>query len=699
MKLTNLLTRLTNKKEETKTEYFFAVEITEDIIKSSVWTVVNGHTEVVKTGPVKNWDGQNQEKLLAGVDESVSLASQNLSPQPSGVIFGLPDSWVDKDNINPEKKAYLKPLCESLELKPLGFVITNTAVVQYLKIEEGSPVSAIFLQLNSTEINLSLVKLGKVIGSEVVGRSGDLGADVEEGLSRFKDIDTLPSRMILYDGKNDFEEDKQQLTSYDWEEKLPFIHFPKVEVLPLEASIKAVSLAGGSEVAKSLGFEIKEKEPGKEEVKETLGFTNQDIALVQPEPKPEPKIEPKTETKINLIQLIKVKLFSLKLPHFKLKFPRLNLIIPGFVILLILVFYAYWYLPKAQVTLYFEPKNIDQAFTITASTDAKIIDVAKATLPAETVDISVSGSQSLPTTGTKLIGNPAAGDITIYNKTSQAKTFTQATVLIDPSNLTFTLDEDTTIASSSSQESSEGVITITPGKANAKITAKSIGAEGNLANDTRLVFKQFSEADFYAKTSGLSNGSSQEVKAVSQADQDQLLTNLTNQLINQAQTDLQSRLGNDKRSMTIKGQDKLTSKNFNHNVGEQADNLTLEAKLDYQTLSYSQKDLLTLLSAFVQDKIPADFIIGSTNDAELTAVKMVKNTATASVDFQIQLLPKLDLPAIKAKIKGRYPQAIQPFLTSLPSFLKADIIIKPSLPKALKTLPHVAKNITLEIKN
>lgn len=713
MKLINLLTKL-KRKEAAKLEYFLAIELTDDIVKSAVWTVVDGHTKIVKIGPANIWDGQNQEKLLTAVDESISVAEQNLKPEPSGVIFGLPDSWVDKDSINIEKKAYLKFVCDSLALKPLGFVVSNTAVIQYLKIEEGSPASAIFLQLNSTEINLSLVKLGKLVGNEVVGRSDDLGADVEEGLARFKNIDTLPSRMILYDGKSDFEEDKQQLISYDWEEKLPFIHFPKVEVLPIEASIMAVSLAGGSEVAQSLGFEIKPQESTKEEkpmskekviTEDRLGFAAEDAALAVElvtvtEPEIESKIEPEEtsepiRTKLPALQLMKDRFSGIKLP--KVILPRLSLSIIGFIVLIGLVFSAYWFLPKAKITLYFDQTSIEQSFNITIDPTVKTFDSIKTILPGEMVEISAEGGQSIATTGTKLVGEAAAGDAVIYNKTNQVKTFTQGTILIGPGNLAFSLDENTTVASaSSSVDQNENTIT-SPGKANAKITAKSIGTESNLAADSKLSFKQFSDADYYVKTSGLSGGTSREARAVAQKDLDELLTKLTADLVDKAQADLQTKLGTDKRSVEIKDKDKLTSKSFNHTLNEEADNLTLTAKLNYTTLSYNYSELQQLSNAAIREKIPADFQLTESSEINLTAAKLAANNmATATVDFKAKLVPKLNFDEIKAKIKGRYPQATQEYLASLPNFLSAEIVIKPNF---LKTLPRISKNITLEIKS
>ena len=734
MELKNLLTKFKNK-EETP-EYFFALEIDSDHVKSAIWTVLANQTKIVKLGTTENWDGTSEEELLVAVDKSISVASENLSPEPTGVIFGTPESWIDKDNIIPDKKKLLKLICEQLELKPLGFVVTNIALIQYLKNEEGTPPSAIFLQLKLEEIGVILVRLGKIIGTHSVGRSEDLGTDVEEGLSRFKNIDHLPSRMILFNSEADFEEAKQQLISYDWQDKLPFIHFPKVEVLSADDSIKAVALAGGSEVAKALGFEIKQS---KTTTAEDLGFiNNQDVAAqVQPEVEPEAEPEISVETVFktpsdpivdesdtslsstvainkssfdvgNVIQksigLFKTKISQLKsLPLMSL-FSKthigFSLVIGGLFLILIAVLISYWYLPKAQVTIFVEPKTIEEELKLIINSQLDSLNADTGTLPGELLEISVSGEKDKPTTGSNLVGDSAMGEITIFNKTSNSKTFAIGTVLIGSDNLTFTLDEEITVASRSSQEDDEGVITITPGKSKAEITAKSIGPEGNYSSDSKLTFKQFSEEDFSAKTeTGLSGGTAREVKAVSQQDQDELLEILTVDLKNKAAADLKQQLGAGLALIEVDAGQKVISKTFNHDVGEEADSLRLAVKLEYTGFSYSLSDLNLLLQQAVKEKIPDNFQISTASQTEIEPAVLISDSqAKIDVSFKSQLIPKLDFSEIKKNLTGRYPNVIQEYLATLPNFVRADIKITPNLPDKLKTLPRVTKNIIIDVQ-
>ena len=362
--------------------------------------------------------------------------------------------------------------------------------------------------------------------------------------------------------------------------------------------------------------------------------------------------------------------------------------------LAILLFALYWYLPKAKVVFYLEPQVVNQALELTLDAEATTAAAGSSVLPVQLAAKTVSGSQTVQTTGRKTIGDPAEGGVTIYNKTAGSKTFAAGTLLLGPDKLAFSLDEETTVASRSATEDGDGVITITPGKAEAKITAANIGPESNLAADTRLSFKQFSEDDYYAKTSGLSGGTASEVQAVSQEDLAELEKSLVDGLINQAKIELGQSLGGDQKVIETKDKLKLVDKNFSAAEGEPADELSLTGKREYEGIIYRQAELDLLLKEAIKTKIPDNFLISEFSGLELGAVENMSLT----VSYEAKLLPRLDLSEIKRNLRGRYPERVEEYLTSLPQFVSADIAIYPNLPLVLKTLPRLSKNINLEIK-
>jgi len=119
---------------------------------------------------------------------------------------------------------------------------------------------------------VTLVDLGKILGTNLVVRSGSVGADLAEGLSRFERDIAFPARVLIYDGEENLEEVRQQLINYPWQDqKVSFLHLPKVEILSADFDIKAIVLASASQMAdvKDVEFlgEEKEDEEERSEVK------------------------------------------------------------------------------------------------------------------------------------------------------------------------------------------------------------------------------------------------------------------------------------------------------------------------------------------------------------------------------------------------------------------------------------------------
>ena len=240
------------KKQKNTPELFLAVEIHESMIKSAVWQVEDETPSIVALGSYELWD--TEDSLINGVDASLTEAIRGIDTEPDRVIFGLPDSWLVENRIHPTKQKLIKRLIKELDLKAIGMVTITEAIVSHLKTQEGVPPTVILLEIYPSKVIVSLVNLGEIQAQEEVGRSDDLARDVEEGLARFE-AEKLPARFVLTNG-GDLENEEQQIIGYSWTEKLPFIHLPKVQVLPIDFSIRAIALSGGSEAAKAIGLEI-----------------------------------------------------------------------------------------------------------------------------------------------------------------------------------------------------------------------------------------------------------------------------------------------------------------------------------------------------------------------------------------------------------------------------------------------------------
>lgn len=711
MELGSLLTKF-NQPKTNHSEQFLAVCIGSETVHAAVWQMDTDIAKIASLGSIEEWSG-DESKLATTVDASLATALESIEREPDKIIFGLPESWVVDDKIAPERQPLLKDLADKLSLKPIGFVVITEALTHWLKAKEGTPPTTILLELSETEVIVTLVKIGKSSGSKIVGRSDDLGADVEEGLARFGQAESLPSRMIMYDGHLDLEAARQTLLSYPWQDKLPFLHFPKIEILDKDVVIRAVSFAGGTDTTTATPDTPEEKTPPTP-TPEAMGFyKNTDVGTPTPPtptmvhhplpqahpphthiPTSQVKSRPSLLTKI--AHAIRHQFHQLQLMVTTIK-PKKIPIIAGLVVGALGICVAgavgaYWALPSATVTLYVTPKTIRETVQVIID-PTHDTDINKKQLHGETLESEAEDTLQKDTTGESEVGDKAKGDITLFNKTSGVKKFPTGTILSGPSGLQFTLDKDISVASQSATDTG-----ITFGKTITAITASQVGSDSNIGSNVSLTIKGFDTSSYSAKTNiALTGGSSRQVHSVAKSDQDTLLKELTEKLTGQAIDTLKSRADSDETVIDTGVVTAIVDKKFTKAVGDEADTVSLTAKLRVKTLKFKTSELLQLASNASKDA--TDFT--PVNDAisvTLQDVDIEQDQAAVTAAVNTQLIPKLNSQEIISNIKGKYPEETENYLKSLPNFSKVEIEFSPKLPKKLATFPHRAANIHLDIK-
>jgi len=714
----NLVNLFGNKSKVPEPEYFLAVEIHESLIKTALWEILEGQPEIINVGSYESWT--DEESLINGVDSSLDQAIKVIKGQPKRVIFGLPDSWMELDKIHATKTKLITHLCKELGLDPIGVVTTNRAVAHYLKKREGMPPTVVLLEVYTSKVAVSYVYLGEVKQTEEAARSGDLAHDVEEGLTRM-DLPNYPARFILTNG-NSLEEESQQITAFPWTDRLPFKHIPKVEVLPIDFSIKAIALTGGVEAVQFLGLEVTED---KTVVKssdddsnlvipvetpstmEELGFAYEETSAPATIPMAPTTLEvvsddgssPETsndepefafsgdEADLSPTKKPHLNFVLPVLPRFKsLHFPHLNYLFLFTVpVILVLGFLAYLFFGQAQLTIHFDPQKINKQLGIA---------IAETTLPgiptliASKKTFTGSAQESISTTGTATVGDKATGTITIANKTTVPIILKSgSTVKNDTGKYTFVLQDDVTIASASALDNTKA--------AGVKVTAVKIGAEYNLLKGTvfsvgdylKSVAAAVSEADF-------AGGTSRTVNAVSKDDQDKLLSIATEKIKTKVQGDSQAANPGFK---TLPFSDiQFTKKQFDHNLSEEAATVSLILEGSLDALVYSEDSLYNLAIGEIQSQIPA----GSFTKKETTTVSLDNPAKTdgryqSKVTIETTLYPQIDEQKMAEFVKGKLVSGIRHFFEPIPGFTGLDIKIFPPIPLITKILPF--RNITFDL--
>ncbi len=196
----------------------------------------------------------SREDFIAVIDRTISRAEEILPPdiETHQTIFGVKASWVTAETkkIKKEYLEKLKKVCDSLDLTPIGFMVTTEAIIHLLQSDEGAPLSAMFAEIEKTTINLSLFRGGQLIQSVTSPRGDSAPETVDKLVSHFT-VPVLPARIIIYQTKHD-ERTQQSFLNHQWSKTLPFLHMPQVLVLPLNYASRAVAFGAATQ----MGFAI-----------------------------------------------------------------------------------------------------------------------------------------------------------------------------------------------------------------------------------------------------------------------------------------------------------------------------------------------------------------------------------------------------------------------------------------------------------
>lgn len=692
-------------KSKEKPEYFVALELESEKIGAAVFTIADGKAKV-KGLSIEQYVGDWQ-RLIEATDVAVSKAAGEIAlTEIKKAVFGLPPNFLEGDKLSKDKLPHLKKLTSELELIPCGFVIVPEAINFYLEEKEGGLQTNILIGVTKKEFTVSLFRVGKLTEQIKVERSEYVTSDLEKALEKFKGVDIFPSKILLYDGE-DLESVKEELLKYPWAANNKFLHFPKIEILPINLTLLAVVSAAASELTKKISEQDQE-----EVTKERIQQEKQEVLQITAK-----RVDPrslgfiKEDTKAAQVKDLEPPLvkdrFKISLPKIPLKFPKIlpqgkkiTLFIIVFIMIVFLavsgyVFASYQF-PKATLTLIVDPKVFETVQEISVNTELLTPSGQTNEIPGKLLTLEVSGTKNAPTTGKKIIGDPAKGMVTLYNKTTTTRTFDKGTK-ISAKNLVFTLDDASTVPAAT-----ESVDGLKYGKSTGQVTTVKIGPEGNLPSQTEFIIVDFSTSSYSGRNEqAFSGGTSREVSSVSSFDQESVVTTLSEELKEQAKKELASKLATGEKLLDTSLSAEVVSRKFSHEVGAQAAELTLNLVMKYQGVSYQEKDLLIPMEKIVAANILPGFEFrpeyAIINFSELTSrenneVFHFKTTINA------KLFPKIDTEKIKREVAGLPITALESYTKEVPNISGFEIAFRSPFSLFRDKLPKSPKNITLEIK-
>lgn len=694
---------------------FWLISVEESTVSVSLVSKETNNFSIPFFGSKKNWSFDSEDSFISAVDESLSEVSEKLNlsedEEPEFSAFVLPPFWVGSDGkIIGSKLKLIESVCKNLKLKPMGFIANDEAITEEANSQDGFPASFILIDLKEKSFTLSLVYLGKIKERLHKTFSDKFTAGlVESALLEINSESTLPPQIIIF-GASD-ESVVSEIRNFPWVGKKNievFLHFPSVkfysneEIVNIFAKTIIIQMGGSlvSSPVKKIEENLEEKNEFQEVDAADLGFS-EEAEILEPIVFNEDLVEPSVNfnEEKEILPKIKRNNFNFKL-NFKLpkiSFPKFKKIsfwpFAFFPVLLLIPFFF----SKADITLFVTPYNFSKKIPVTL--DSTVESLSDNTIPVGKKTFNISSSATIKTTGQKVVGEKAQGEIIIYNKLDKSQSLVKGSVLTDSTGKKFELINSVSIASSSS-DLDAGIINL--GQTKALVSASDIGFEYNLAKGTKLVFKDFSENILVAKVKeNLSGGSKRDVNAVGKEDKialeqkiNEVIKNETNKKIDQ---DLSSVNGIIRETI----QNKKDRIDFSREIGEEADELSASTQASVIVFFLKTDIKQQIVEKFLakEDGFDQSVINLDSFKFNFKIEKIDEDKATGVLSIEGQSLPKINVSELKGKISGK-------------SKNKASEIIKKTVARVynfkinnnfkflgfLNPLPFLKDNIKIEIK-
>src|ERR1035437_9940247 len=703
------------------------------------------------------------EQFIEILDKSITQAAAVLpdNVETHKTIFGLKDGWIENNKIKKEYLEKLKKASDELGLEPIGFLVSAESIVNLLQKDEGTPVTAILVEMGQKYITVSFVKSGKIMESKSSEIHQSAPFTVDTLLKHFQTPENMPPRVVIY-GSDDDEEITQEFIGHPWSKSLPFLHLPQINSLPKDGTIKAMLLGAATQMGAQLlydsqGVDFDEtKTPTKISPEEFTNFEQVSMPDEETEPKAEntkaldeekpldyidqdesleyfgfaegkdvaqnPPPQPVPENEEEKIPDSSIKEEFMAIPEEeKLAEEKKN----GFVEnALMMIPQARIFVTKVSNSLLKSSDSkrklflpiiavvvvliIGAVFLLTMNTKAVVTILVNAKTDQKTTSITFSDSQATDVgnsvIASQIVSVSEDGSITT-NATGKKDIGTPAKGTVTIINLgdPISLTSGTIITSPNglkyTLDTSVNVDNFASGSAaTVNVTSSDIGPEQNLPSGTKFTVEGQDNTVAAKNDNAFSGGTKKSVTIVSADDIQKTLTDLPKQLEAKAKSDIRSKATGDNVLLTTFTDESVDSSSQ-----------TFDHKAGDQASNVTLKGTVNFqtLTYNNADMFKLAQSIFGNSDTQISKDNLVvtakniginkDNSVSADLDISAGLLPTIDSNSYAKQIAGLSISKARNLLQNINQVQNVGIALSPNIPFLSQNLPGNPKNITIQI--
>ncbi|MCA9382286.1 hypothetical protein KC660_02660 [Candidatus Dojkabacteria bacterium] len=379
---------------------------------------------------------------------------------------------------------------------------------------------------------------------------------------------------------------------------------------------------------------------------------------------------------------------------------NLKFILPIVLLVFVLIGYAYFIAPKADVNLTLEAKQLEATKEVKASSDYSSINLEKLTIPAEVVEANVDGSKNAKATGKKQVGEKATGEVTLFNFTSNDINLASGTIVASGGK-NFLLDVDVTIPKKNTPSPDNPEEPILAGTRDVAVTAQSFGTEYNLKDGALFTVANYGSDQLKGKTfKDFSGGTSRDITIVSSKDIDDLKKTILDELKPMAIEQVKGSIGEDK--FFLEDQIKFDVKEVTASPAkdQEAQNFDLSVKAVATVTVFSKEDLNQLAEEFLKNQVEDGYSLDeNTFDVSSELVKAEGNSITVKLKIKAVAQKQFEQDKVLSEISGKSLKKADELLSNQSAVTDYEVVISPNwLFGPFKHLPSNTAKINTSIQ-
>ena len=353
----------------------------------------------------------------------------------------------------------------------------------------------------------------------------------------------------------------------------------------------------------------------------------------------------------------------------------------GLLVLTAVAAWAFMFTSTAKIGIVLATKPVTKEAEISVSAKISESNVEDLVLAAQKIQKTVSGENTILTTGVKVVGETSKGTVMVYNKTTAEKEFAAGTV-ISAGDRDFTFDEAVTVPAATVKETSSGEEK-KYGKIDAQVTATDIGADGNLAKETEMTVESFDTSTYEVIVEDdLTGGSSREVRVVSASDQTEALKELQAELETQALQELEDEVASGEYILPkLETVEKTVT--FSSDVDDETNEVTASLKLTVEALTYTAASLQPLATRILASEVPEGYVLSEEAPSILSQPLNGDTDASASgtlilANLSSEAIPVVDTESLFQYVLGKSSSDAMRNLEDYEGIKSATVVFNPS---------------------